>query len=81
MRGDLDRAQHLPIRRIERVQLVSGGKPDVLTVIRNAMHVVDTRKGSVLTEDFGGRLFHASNLVLMIVEAASPRPLVARSRD
>jgi hypothetical protein len=32
------------------------------------MHVVDTRKGSVLTEDFGCRVFHASNPVLMIVE-------------
>ena len=37
-----DRAQHLPVRRIERVQLVSAGKPDVLTVIRDPMHVVDT---------------------------------------
>jgi hypothetical protein len=25
----------------------------VLTVKRNPMHVVDTRKGSILTEDFG----------------------------
>ena len=53
MRGDIDRAQRLPARRIEGVQLVSGSKPDVLTVIRDPMHAVDTRKGSILTEDFG----------------------------
>jgi hypothetical protein len=35
------------------VELVSGSKPNVLTVIRDAMHVVDARKGSVLTDDFG----------------------------
>ena len=32
VRGDIDRAQHLAARRIERVQLVSASKPDVLTV-------------------------------------------------
>jgi hypothetical protein len=53
MRGDIDRAQRLPARRIEGVQLVSGSKPDLLTVIRNPMHPVDTRKGPVLTDDFG----------------------------
>src|SRR6266567_4535835 len=63
VRGDINRAQHLPTRRIEGVQLVSGSKPDVLTVKRNPMHEVDTRKGSIFTEDFGGRSFHASILV------------------
>ena len=53
MRGDINRAQHLPARRIEGVQLVSGSKPDVLTVKCDPMHLVDTRKGSILTEDFG----------------------------
>jgi hypothetical protein len=53
IRGDVNRAQRLPARRIEGDQLVSGGKPDVLTVKRNPMHVVDTRKGSMLTEDLG----------------------------
>src|SRR5262245_6648728 len=60
VRGDIDRAQHLPARRIEGVQLVSGRKPDVLAVKRNAVHVVDTRKGSVFTDDFGCRSFHVS---------------------
>jgi len=53
MRGDIDRAQGLPARRIEGVQRVSGSKPDVLTVIRDSMHVVDTRKGSIFTDDLG----------------------------
>src|SRR6266496_4726458 len=53
MPGDIDRAQRPPARRIEGVQLVSRRKPDVLTVKRNPMHVVDTRKGSKFTEDFG----------------------------
>ena len=53
MRGDIDRTQHLPACRIEGDQPVSNGKPDVLTVIRDSMHAVDTRKGSILTDDFG----------------------------
>jgi hypothetical protein len=53
LRGDIDRAQRLPARRIEGVQLVSGSKPDVSTVKRNPVHVIDTRKGSVLIENFG----------------------------
>ena len=53
MRGDIDRAHRLPARRIEGVQLVSGREPDVLTVKRDPMHLVDTRKGSIFTEDFG----------------------------
>jgi hypothetical protein len=63
MRGDINRAQHLPACRIESVELVSASKPDVPTVKRNAMHVVETRKGSIFTKDFGCRPFHASILV------------------
>jgi hypothetical protein len=55
MRGDIDRADGLPARRIEGVQRVSGSKPDVLPVIRDAMHVVDTGKGTILTDDLGDR--------------------------
>ena len=54
MRGDIDRAQRLAARRIEGVQPVAGGEPDVLAVIGDAMHLVDTRKGPVFAEDFGG---------------------------
>src|SRR3989449_9938753 len=54
MPGDLDRAQQLPAGGIEGVQPVSRSKPDVLTVIRDSMHAVGTRKGSILTDDLGG---------------------------
>jgi len=54
MGGEIDRAQRLPTRRIEGVQLVSGSKPDMLAVIRNAVHAVGTRKGSILADDLGG---------------------------
>src|SRR6266581_6924035 len=37
MRGDIDRAQRLSARGIEGGQLVSGRKPDVLTVVRDSM--------------------------------------------
>src|SRR5262245_3657751 len=46
IRNDLDRAQCLSGRRVEGVEPLSSGKPDVLTVIRDSMHVVDTRQGS-----------------------------------
>jgi hypothetical protein len=51
--GDIHRAHPFAARRIKGIQLVSGRKPDVLTVKRNPMHLVDTRKGSILTKDFG----------------------------
>jgi hypothetical protein len=54
MPGDIKRAHHLAARRVEGVQLVPGRKPDVLPVERDPMHLVDTRKGSILAEDFGG---------------------------
>src|SRR6266567_4038599 len=53
MPGDSDRAHHLPARRIEGIQPVSGRKPDVLTVERDPIHPVDTRKRSILTDDLG----------------------------
>ena len=66
MRSDIDRAQHLPAYRMESLQCLSGSKPDVLTVIRDAMHVVDTRKRSILADDLGGSgscFRHVSSLV------------------
>src|SRR5499433_4026941 len=63
-RSDIDRAEHLPVRRIEGVQHISGSKPDVLTVIRDSMDVIDTRKGTILTNDFGRRSTHAWMLSL-----------------
>src|SRR5262249_61219154 len=61
--GDVDRAQRRPARGIEGVQLVAGSKPDVATVVRDPVHVVDTRKGSILTNDLGVRSIHPSILV------------------
>src|SRR6266581_6110904 len=52
MRGNIDRAQYRPARGIERVDFVSGCKPDVPTVERNATYAVDARKGSILANDF-----------------------------
>jgi hypothetical protein len=63
IRGDLDRAQRPPARRIEGVEPLSSSKPDVLTVIRDSMHLVDTRKRAILTSDFGYGLVHASILI------------------
>jgi hypothetical protein len=60
---DIERAQRLPASRIERDQLVSGGEPDVLTVVRDSMHLVDTRKRSILSNDFDRGSIHASILI------------------
>src|SRR5580765_883824 len=54
MRGDVDRAQPFPAGWIEGVHLVARSEPDVLTVIRDAMHVVRARKRSIFTNDLGG---------------------------
>ena len=53
MRGDIDRAHASSRSRIEGVQLVARGEPDVLTVVRDAIHGVDTWEGSVFTDDLG----------------------------
>jgi hypothetical protein len=53
VRSDIDCAHCLAARRIEGVELVSGCKPDVLTVKRNPIYAVGPRKGSIFTKDFG----------------------------
>src|SRR5689334_13572753 len=53
-RGDIDRADRFAACRIERVQRISRGKPHVPAVIRHAMHLVNSGKGSVFADDFGG---------------------------
>src|SRR6185503_20352875 len=67
MRGDVNRAQHLSVDRVEGVQRVTGGKPDMLSVIRHAMYVVQARKRSILAHDLGRagarRSSHGSSLV------------------
>src|ERR1700752_3886745 len=49
MRGDINRAQHLAAGRIEGVQLVSGSKPDLLTVVGDSMDAVGTGERAILT--------------------------------
>ena len=63
MRGDINRPQRFAARRIEGGQLASGRKPDLLTVIGDSMHMIDTRKGSIFTENFGRCSTHVCILV------------------
>jgi hypothetical protein len=53
VRGDVNRAHHSTVRRIERVQLVAGCKPDVPTIKSDTMNVVDIRKRSIFPDYFG----------------------------
>jgi hypothetical protein len=53
VRGDIDRTHSLAASRIEGVQRVSSGKPDVLTVIGDSMYVVAAWKGAIFTNDVG----------------------------
>ena len=54
MRGDIDRAHRLPTCGIECIQFISGSKPDMLTVIGHSVHVIGTREGPILVNDFCG---------------------------
>ena len=54
MRGDVDRAQRLSARGIEGNDLVSGAEPDVLAVIRHAIHLVGIRKRAIFTNNLRG---------------------------
>src|SRR5262249_21682504 len=58
VRGDVDRALHRAARRIEHVQLVAGGEPDVLAVVGDAVDALEAGKGTVFAEDFCGCGFH-----------------------
>jgi hypothetical protein len=54
MRGDIDRTNWLSADRVERVQLVSGCKPDVPAVIGDSIDSVGSGKGAKFLDDFGG---------------------------
>src|SRR5205823_13300558 len=54
IRDDIDRAQRLAARWIERVQLVPRSKPDVLTIVCDSSDMVRIGERAVLTDDFGG---------------------------
>src|SRR6185436_1557274 len=62
VRGHVDRSCDLAARWFERIEPVARGEPHVLAVERYAVDFVDTRKGTVLAENFG-RTFHALMLV------------------
>ena len=63
MGGHIDRTHRLAALGIKSVELVSGSKPDVLTVIGDSVHSCGARKGAVFLEDFGCRSFHRSTLL------------------
>ena len=65
MRSSINRALYSTTRGIKSVDLVTGRKPDTLTVIGDAIDAGDTWKRAIFADDFGGRWFHL--LVLMIV--------------
>jgi hypothetical protein len=54
MCGDIDGPLHPPVGRIEGIQRVAGGNPDVPAIEGDSMHVVDAWKRSILTQDLGG---------------------------
>src|SRR6516225_8568485 len=64
---DIDLTHRLSARGVERVQLVARRKPDVLSVIGDAIHALDARKGTVLSDNFGGRSFHLSLLATLFI--------------
>src|SRR5579883_2095610 len=75
VRGDVDGAQGFSALRIERVQSVAGGEPDVPPVVSDAVDLFGVRKRAVLVDDFSSGSFHG--LVLIVTELI----LVARQRS
>src|SRR5262249_9232660 len=63
IRGDVDRAQPLPARRMGGIQGIPRRKPDVPTVKADTVHVIDARKRSILAHDLGACSLHASILL------------------
>ena len=54
MSGDIERVHCLAALGIEGIQRVSGRKPDMPAIIGDAIYLLDTWKGSIFTENFGG---------------------------
>src|SRR5688572_30381784 len=77
MRSDINRAHGLPARRVEGVQRVAGGKPDVLAVKGDAMLLVDARKRSIFAKDFGYCSIH----VVDPSQSATERGVTRSSRN
>ena len=53
MSCDIDRAHGLPADGVEHIDLVAGGEPDLLTVIRQSMHCVHAWERAIFAGDFG----------------------------
>ena len=51
MRGDIEFSHRLAAVGIDRVQRVAGRDPDIGTIITDAMHVGDIRKGAIFADD------------------------------
>lgn len=58
MRSHINRAQRLAARGIESIQPVSRCKPDILTVITDAVHAVGAWERAILPDDFSVGSFH-----------------------
>jgi hypothetical protein len=76
MGRDIDGADRLAARRIERIEAVAGGEPDMAAVIADAMHTIDALERAVLADDFGCRSFHGCVLGVPLAEPT----LVVRQR-
>lgn len=63
VRGDIERAQRLPVCRIEGTQFISKSEPDVLAVVADSMDVVGPRERSKLIYDLGSYSIHACKLI------------------
>jgi hypothetical protein len=66
MRRDIHRAHGLSTGGIRGVELVTRGKPDVLTVIGNAIHAVCALQWAIFAEDFGLRSLHSPILIVRL---------------
>src|SRR6201997_2413484 len=51
VRSDIDRARGFPTRWVERLQIIAGCNPDLFAIKGDPVHTIDTRKGSVLTNN------------------------------
>ena len=51
VRADINRARGFPTRWVERPQIIAGCNPDLFAIKGDPVHAIDTRKGSVLTNN------------------------------
>ncbi|MNT87264.1 hypothetical protein D3C72_2276610 [compost metagenome] len=63
MGGDLERTQGLAAVRVQGVELVAAGEPDMFAVPGQPMDRLDARERAVFTNDFGSCVFHVAILL------------------